>query len=102
MRMQSIDTLINARWIIPVEPGGIVLDHHSLAIHQGRIVAIVPTAHAAQRYSPAATVDRSTHVVLPGFINAHTHATAKLLRGLVEDLEPARWLERLAALERQW
>src|SRR3989344_1538020 len=35
--MQTIDTLINARWVIPVEPDGLTLDHHSIAVHGGKI-----------------------------------------------------------------
>lgn len=44
--MQSADLIINARWIIPVEPEGLVLQHHSLVVRDGVIVAILPTADA--------------------------------------------------------
>jgi len=46
---QAIATLINARWIVPVEPEGQVLEHHALAIDGGRILAILPQAEAAAR-----------------------------------------------------
>jgi 5-methylthioadenosine/S-adenosylhomocysteine deaminase len=44
--MDTADTLIHARWIIPVEPDGAALDHHSLAIRDGRILAILPTGES--------------------------------------------------------
>ncbi|HIN81406.1 MAG TPA: TRZ/ATZ family hydrolase, partial [Chromatiales bacterium] len=43
------DILINARWVIPVEPDGVVLDHHSVALEDGRIVAILPTSEASEQ-----------------------------------------------------
>ena len=42
--MDTADTLIHARWIVPVEPDGVVLDHHSLVIRDGRILTILPSA----------------------------------------------------------
>ena len=46
--MQDIDTLISARWILPIEPSGTVLEHHSIAIEAGRIVALLPTTRAME------------------------------------------------------
>lgn len=68
--MEAVDTLISARWVIPIEPATSVLEGHSVAIRQGRIVAILPTAEASQRYAARETVERPTHVLVPGFVNA--------------------------------
>jgi 5-methylthioadenosine/S-adenosylhomocysteine deaminase len=43
---ESIDTLIDARWVIPVNPAGRVLDDHSVAVRDGRIVAVLPRTRA--------------------------------------------------------
>ena len=37
----EIDLLIEARWIIPVEPDDTVLENHAVAIDKGNIVAIL-------------------------------------------------------------
>jgi 5-methylthioadenosine/S-adenosylhomocysteine deaminase len=42
----SIDLLIEARWIVPVEPRGVVLENHAVAIDADRIVALMPTFDA--------------------------------------------------------
>ncbi|MEQ1581771.1 MAG: amidohydrolase family protein [Steroidobacteraceae bacterium] len=68
--MEPVDTLISARWVIPIEPATRVLEGHSVAIRQGRIVAILPSDEAAGRYSANEVLDRPTHVLLPGFVNA--------------------------------
>jgi 5-methylthioadenosine/S-adenosylhomocysteine deaminase len=49
--MKKVETLIHARWVVPVEPMGAVLEDHSLAIEAGRIAALLPTAEARRDYS---------------------------------------------------
>ncbi|MDO8706160.1 MAG: TRZ/ATZ family hydrolase [Sulfuricaulis sp.] len=90
--MQTIDTLINARWVIPVEPDGLTLDHHSIALHGGKIAEVLPTADAVKKYHAAETIDLSHHALIPGLINAHTHAAMSLFRGLADDLPLMDWL----------
>jgi 5-methylthioadenosine/S-adenosylhomocysteine deaminase len=88
----AVDLLIHARWIIPVEPAGITLENHSLAIHDGRIAGLLPRAEAELRFQPTEIVDLGNHVLLPGFVNLHTHAAMTLLRGLADDLPLVQWL----------
>ena len=66
--------IISARWIIPVEPRDIVLEHHSIVMTNGRIAAILLTADAHQRYPDAPETKLAHHVLIPGMINLHTHA----------------------------
>lgn len=90
--MQTIDTLINARWVIPVEPDGQTLGHHSIAVHGGKIVEVLPTNDATKKYRATETVDLKQHAVIPGLVNAHTHAAMSLFRGLADDLPLMDWL----------
>jgi len=92
--MDTADTLIHARWIVPVEPDGVVLDHHSLVIRAGRIVDILPSAAARARYTARDTVELPQHALIPGLVNAHTHAAMSLLRGLSDDLPLMDWLTK--------
>ena len=48
--MTDIDTLVHARWVIPVVPRAAVLEHHAIAIADGAIVDVLPSAEATQRY----------------------------------------------------
>lgn len=89
----AVDSLIHARWIVPVEPDNTILDAHSIAVHHGRIVEILPTASARARYAAADQVDLPDHVLIPGLINAHTHAAMSLFRGLADDLPLMDWLQ---------
>ena len=101
--MQAVDTLVGARWIIPVEPEGVVLEHHDVVIDAGRILAILPHGQARSAFSPSRTVELDRHVLLPGLVNTHTHAGMTLMRGLADDLPLMRWLqEHIWPVEGRW
>ncbi len=91
--MQSVDTVVEGRWVVPVEPEGVVLEHHAVVIDGGRIRAIVPHAEARSDYRAGHVAELRDHVLLPGLVNAHTHAAMALMRGLADDLPLMRWLE---------
>lgn len=91
---QSIDLLIEAAHVVPVEPHAVVLDDHAVAVHRGEIVAVLPTAEARQRYAPVETVSRPQSALLPGLVNAHTHNPMTLLRGIADDLPLKVWLQQ--------
>ena len=86
------DLIIAARWIAPVAPPGVVLEDHSLVLGGGRILAVVPSAVAARDHPAIPRVERPGHLLIPGFINAHTHAAMSVLRGVADDLPLEQWL----------
>jgi 5-methylthioadenosine/S-adenosylhomocysteine deaminase len=90
--MIAVDTLIHSRWIAPVEPAATLLEHHSVAIHEGRIQAILPTNQTLKTYSANIEHSLDRHLLIPGLINTHTHAAMSLLRGLADDLPLNEWL----------
>lgn len=88
------DFIVAPRWLVPVEPAGAVLEGHALAVAGGRIVGLLPAAEARSRFPGVAWIERPTHALIPGLVNAHTHAAMTLLRGLADDLPLAEWLAR--------
>ena len=101
--METVDTLIHAGWIIPVEPAGLVLEQHSIAIHDGRIRAILPGDEARRAYRGETELDLPGHALIPGLINAHTHAAMTLMRGLADDLPLMEWLQgHIWPAEQRW
>lgn len=91
--MQPIDLLIEPRWLIPVEPHGIVLEGYAVAIEGDRVVAIAPRSDLNARYAPRERIELAEHALIPGFVNAHTHNPMTLMRGLADDLPLMRWLK---------
>lgn len=90
--MQQVDTLIEARWVIPIEPAGAVLEAHAIAIRDRDIVAVAPAAEMATRFRASSHLRLEEHVLLPGLVNLHTHAAMTLMRGLADDRALMDWL----------
>jgi 5-methylthioadenosine/S-adenosylhomocysteine deaminase len=86
------ELLINARWIAPVEPAD-VLEDHAIAIGDGRILGVMPAAEAVESVEARETVTLGEHLLIPGLVNAHTHAAMTLLRGYADDLALDPWLK---------
>jgi 5-methylthioadenosine/S-adenosylhomocysteine deaminase len=104
MRNQTVvDLRIDADWIVPVEPAGRVLEHHSLIVGEGRIQDILPSHEADIRYLFRERIRLPGHVLMPGLVNLHTHAAMSLLRGYADDLPLMTWLnERIWPAESRW
>ena len=101
--MTGQDRIISARWIIPVVPEHAVLEQMALVIRDGRIHDLLPRTLAVGRYPDAERLDLPTHALLPGLVNAHTHAAMTLLRGLGADQSLNVWLEQFIwPLEKRW
>jgi len=99
----KVDTLIHARWIIPVEPASLIHENYSLAINDGRIIELLPLSEAQQKYQADTTEHLPQHAIIPGLINAHTHLAMTLFRGIADDLPLMEWLEHhIWPLEQRW
>lgn len=90
---QACDLLIEAGWVVPVQPHGVVLEDHAVAVTDGVIVAVLPTAEARMRFAPTETVSRPQAALIPGLVNAHVHNPMVLLRGVADDLPLMEWLQ---------
>jgi 5-methylthioadenosine/S-adenosylhomocysteine deaminase len=88
---RPVDLVIDARWIVPVEPAGSLADH-SLVVDRGRIVALLPSSSVQNEFAPRSRVSLPAHVLMPGLVNAHTHAAMSLLRGIADDVPLKPWL----------
>lgn len=89
---ERVDLLINARWIVPVQPAGQVLDHYAVAVNGGQIVALLPQAQARARFQAHTVTELNEHVLIPGLVNLHVHAAMALMRGIADDLPLMKWL----------
>jgi len=101
--MEKVDTLINAGWVVPVEPDCQARAGWSIAVRNGRIAALGPTQDVGSRYEADEVIDRPDHIVVPGFINTHTHAGMSLMRGIADDLPLMDWLKgHIWPAEQKW
>jgi 5-methylthioadenosine/S-adenosylhomocysteine deaminase len=89
--MEPVDSLLHAGWVLPVDPGFALLENHSVAVRNGKIVAIVPTEKAL--FPAHREFHLPGHLLMPGLINAHGHAAMCLFRGLADDFPLMTWLQ---------
>lgn len=78
----SIDLLLHCQWVLPVVPHNQILQDHSVAIEGGRIIDILPTTEALQKYHSEHTELLDRHILMPGLVNTHCHSSARLARGI--------------------
>ncbi len=101
--MQYVDTVIDARWVIPVDSANRVLEHHSVVISGKKIQAILPSEEVSKLFKPKQYIERKNHAIIPGLVNSHTHAAMCLFRGAAEDRPLISWLnEVIWPLEGKW
>ena len=88
----KVDVLLRNAWIITMDA-----QYHSyfpgaMAIQNDEIIAVGSEEEITGKYEASEIVDCHEKVVMPGFINAHTHVPMTLLRGLADDLRLDVWL----------
>ena len=94
--------VVEAGWVLPVRPWS-VLEDAAVAVADGRIVAVGSAAELRRSHPDAPRLRRPGHVLLPGLVNAHTHAAMSLLRGFADDVPLMTWLhERIWPAEARW
>ncbi len=64
----------------------------AVAVQGDGIVAVGPADEITSDYKAKETLDCGGKILMPGLINAHTHAPMTLLRGLADDLRLDVWL----------
>lgn len=100
--MPPVDLLILPRWIVPVEPAGVVLTDYALGI-TGDSISFVAPKETALLHSAKEILDLPDSLLIPGLINAHGHAAMTLFRGMADDLPLQKWLqEHIWPAEARW
>lgn len=82
-----------------VDPVDGVQADGALAVTGHRLVAVGATSDLLRRYRATTTLDATDKIVLPGLINAHTHASATLFRGYAPDVSGSGFFRRLWRIE---
>lgn len=94
MMKQSVDLILETRWLIPIIPKNSLLSYQAVVIQSGVIISVCSIEDAKQFYHANEIIQLTDHVLIPGFVNLHTHAAMNLMRGLADDLPLMPWLEQ--------
>ncbi|RLB88674.1 MAG: S-adenosylhomocysteine deaminase [Deltaproteobacteria bacterium] len=90
--MQAVDIIIRNGWLLTMAPDSRVIKKGAVAVRGDSIVAAGPQDILGARYKPWKTIDACGGIIMPGLVNAHTHAAMTCFRGLADDLPLMTWL----------
>src|SRR5579862_2878824 len=86
------DLLLSGGTVVTMNSGRSIMDDGAVVVTGDTIVDVGPRSELEAKYSAAQTIDATGTLVLPGFINGHTHVPMTLFRGLHDDVTLADWL----------
>jgi 5-methylthioadenosine/S-adenosylhomocysteine deaminase len=89
---QSVDLIVSGGTVVTMDSARAIYQDGSVAIRGDSIVAVGPRAEIEGQYQSAQVIDARGHLMLPGFINGHTHVPMTLFRGLHDDVTLNDWL----------
>ena len=89
---KNASIIISASWIFTSNAEGELLSDHSIVIKNDKIIDLVPQSKVFDDYEASDIYDLSDHILIPGLINAHTHAAMSIFKGFSDDLPLQDWL----------
>jgi len=90
--MHDIDLIISGGKALLLDEANTCLDNAGIAIHDSSIIDIGRREDILKRYAAKKIIAAQGSLVLPGFVNTHTHAAMTCFRGIADDLELMDWL----------
>ena len=88
----KVDRILTNATVITMDAQWQVFSPGAIAITGSAIVTVGPAAEISAAYQAETTDNFSGKTIIPGLVNAHTHAPMTLLRGLADDLRLDVWL----------
>lgn len=92
--MNACDLIIKCSTLVTQNTERALFDNAAMAVKNGKIMAVGTQQDIMHSYDASEVLDLSGHMVMPGLINAHTHVSMTLLRGLADDLPLMEWLTK--------
>ncbi len=92
--MQEVDIILEGGTILTLDDADTIIPSGAVAIRKDTIVAVGPRSDVMGRYHGRTVIEAKGHVIMPGLVNAHTHAAMTCFRGIADDLELMEWLNR--------
>ena len=89
----QVDLIIQAKWLIPIVPQGLVLKNHAIVVNDNKIHELCTIEESESRFQAAQIIKLSNHALIPGLVNTHGHSPMVLLRGAADDIPLKEWLE---------
>lgn len=90
--MRQVDRLLRGATVVTMDGERTVYENGYVAIDDGRVVGVGADRDCG--FQSADTWHLRDAVVMPGLVNAHTHLSNGITRGLYDELPLAEWVQR--------
>ena len=90
----NADLIISGGTVVTMDGARTIYDDGAVVVRSDTIVAAGPRTELEAKYQAKETIDARAKLVLPGFINGHTHVPMTLFRGLHDDVRLDEWLQK--------
>jgi 5-methylthioadenosine/S-adenosylhomocysteine deaminase len=90
----SADLLVTGGTVVSMDAARTIYDDGAVAIRGDRIVAVGKRSEVEAKYQAHEIIHARGKLILPGFINGHTHVPMTLFRGLHDDVTLDEWLHK--------
>ncbi len=101
--MEKVDVIVYGRYIATLDQVNRVISRGAVVVRDGIIIDVGEEEDIRGRYEAEEVIERRDHVVIPGFVDCHTHTQQYLLRSAINDemLQlPPVWTKVLVPFER--
>jgi 5-methylthioadenosine/S-adenosylhomocysteine deaminase len=92
--VRTVDLVVRGGTVITMDREHRIVPDGAVAVDKGRVLAVGAAADIAASFRGRDTLDARPGIVIPGLVNAHTHAPMVLFRGVADDLKLMEWLQR--------
>ncbi|MGD0180394.1 MAG: amidohydrolase [Terriglobales bacterium] len=89
---KHVDLIVTGGTVLTMNETRTVYEDGAIAVQGDTIVAVGSRNELEAKYVASQTVDARGKLLLPGFINGHTHVPMTLFRGLHDDVTLNDWL----------
>ncbi len=88
------DIIITNAFVVTVDKAGNIYEDGTIIIKDDEIIDIGKTEDIFAKYTAKEVIDAKGKIVMPGFVNSHTHMGMTVFRGLADDLYLQDWLTK--------
>jgi len=89
---KNASIIISASWIFTANSEDQLLYDYSVVIKDNKIIDLVHQSKVFSEYEADEIYQLTDHILIPGLINTHTHASMSLFKGFADDLSLQDWL----------
>jgi len=88
------DLIVSGGTVVTMDRVRAIVEDGAVVIKGDTILEVGSRAELEGKYQAAQTIDARGTLVLPGFVNGHTHVPMTLFRGLHDDVTLDEWLHK--------